>query len=119
MKRVTTIGMLTSCTVSQLGGFNTLMYYSGTLFGLVGFNKPTLVSLVVGGTNFIFTMLNMFIIDKAGRRIILLVTVIGMVSIHIALYVSIGPAYTDSSRDSLCAWQLRPWHFDSFPCLAI
>lgn len=55
------------------------MYYSGTLFGLVGFNKPTLVSLVVGATNFVFTLVNMFIIDKAGRRIILICTVIGMV----------------------------------------
>ncbi|CAG9989268.1 unnamed protein product [Clonostachys byssicola] len=64
--------------ISQLGGFNTLMYYSGTLFSLVGFDKPTAVSIVVGGTNFVFTILNMFIIDKVGRRRILLVTVLGM-----------------------------------------
>jgi len=56
------------------------MYYSGTLFALVGFDKPTLVSLVVGATNFVFTLLNMFIIDKVGRRRILNCTVIGMVS---------------------------------------
>jgi MFS transporter, SP family, solute carrier family 2 (myo-inositol transporter), member 13 len=65
--------------VSQLGGFNTLMYYSATLFSLVGFDKPTAVAVVVGGTNFLFTCLNMAIIDKAGRRIILIVTVLGMV----------------------------------------
>jgi SP family myo-inositol transporter-like MFS transporter 13 len=57
------------------------MYYSGTLFGLVGFEKPTLVSLVVGGTNFVFSAFNILIIDKLGRRRILLVSVIGMVSI--------------------------------------
>lgn len=56
------------------------MYYSATLFGLVGFNKPTAVAVVVGATNFIFTCLNMAIIDKAGRRIILIVTILGMVS---------------------------------------
>ena len=65
--------------VSQLGGFNTLMYYSATLFGLVGFTNPTAVSITVGGTNFLFTLVNLVIIDKAGRRLILLVTVIGMV----------------------------------------
>lgn len=65
--------------MSQLGGFNTLMYYSATLFGLVGFDKPVAVSIVVGATNFLFTLLNMFIIDKAGRRRILLITVAGMV----------------------------------------
>lgn len=56
------------------------MYYSATLFGLVGFDKPVAVSIVVGATNFLFTLLNMFIIDKAGRRRILLITVAGMVS---------------------------------------
>jgi MFS transporter, SP family, solute carrier family 2 (myo-inositol transporter), member 13 len=40
--------------ISQLGRFNTLMYYSSTLFALVGFNKPVAVSIVVGGTNFVF-----------------------------------------------------------------
>ena len=55
------------------------MYYSATLFGLVGFDKPVAVSIVVGATNFLFTLLNMFIIDKAGRRRILLITVAGMV----------------------------------------
>ncbi|KAH6663314.1 general substrate transporter [Plectosphaerella plurivora] len=64
--------------VSQLGGFNTLMYYSATLFGLVGFDKPVAVSIVVGATNFLFTMVNLFIIDRVGRRKILLVTVAGM-----------------------------------------
>ncbi|RFU26479.1 hypothetical protein B7463_g9864, partial [Scytalidium lignicola] len=73
--------LICACTVmaiSQLGGFNTLMYYSSTLFGLVGFNKPTAVSIVVGATNFIFTLFNMIIIDRVGRRKILLWTVSGM-----------------------------------------
>ncbi|KAI8718190.1 MFS domain-containing protein [Fusarium sp. LHS14.1] len=73
--------LICACTVmaiSQLGGFNTLMYYSATLFSLVGFNKPTAVAIVVGATNFLFTFVNMVVIDKAGRRIILLVTVLGM-----------------------------------------
>lgn len=64
--------------VSQLGGFNTLMYYSATLFSLVGFKKATAVSIVVGGTNFLFTLVNMLFIDRLGRRKILLVTVMGM-----------------------------------------
>ncbi|CCF36464.1 myo-inositol transporter [Colletotrichum higginsianum] len=66
--------------ISQLGGFNTLMYYSATLFGLVGFNKPVAVSIVVGATNFVFSLVNLFVIDRVGRRRILLITVAGMVS---------------------------------------
>ncbi|KAI5458695.1 general substrate transporter [Mariannaea sp. PMI_226] len=64
--------------ISQLGGFNTLMYYSATLFSLVGFNRPTVVAIVVGATNFVFSFVNLFLVDKLGRRIILLVTVLGM-----------------------------------------
>lgn len=54
------------------------MYYSATLFSLVGFKKATAVSIVVGGTNMIFTLVNMLFIDRLGRRKILLITVLGM-----------------------------------------
>lgn len=73
--------MVTACTVmgiSQLGGFNTLMYYSGTLFSLVGFNKPVAVSIVVGAANFLFGFFNVAFVDKFGRRRILQITVLGM-----------------------------------------
>lgn len=39
--------------ISQMSGFNTLMYYSSTLFALVGFSNPVAVGLVVAGTNFV------------------------------------------------------------------
>jgi len=74
--------LTTACAVmavSQLGGFNTLMYYSGTLFSIVGFNKPTVVSIVVGATNFLFGFVNFGVIDKFGRRTVLLITLMGMV----------------------------------------
>jgi SP family myo-inositol transporter-like MFS transporter 13 len=75
--------LVTACMVmaiSQLGGFNTLMYYSATLFSMVGFNKPTAVSMVVGATNFLFGFANFASIDRFGRRVVLLITILGMVS---------------------------------------
>lgn len=56
------------------------MYYSSTLFGMVGFNKPVAVSIVVGATNFLFGFVNFAFIDRYGRRVVLLITVLGMVS---------------------------------------
>jgi SP family myo-inositol transporter-like MFS transporter 13 len=53
-------------------------YYSGTLFALVGFNKPVAVSIVVGATNFLGCCLNLLFVDRFGRRQILIVTVLGM-----------------------------------------
>lgn len=64
--------------ISQLSGFNTLMYYSATLFKIVGFNNATAVAITVSATNFVFSLVNLAIVDKFGRRMILLVTVFGM-----------------------------------------
>ncbi|KAK9465373.1 hypothetical protein V1512DRAFT_266178 [Lipomyces arxii] len=64
--------------IQQLCGFNSLMYFSSTIFQTVGFNKPTAVSLIVAGTNMAFTIVAFLLIDKIGRRRILLCTVIGM-----------------------------------------
>lgn len=64
--------------ISQMSGFNTLMYYSSTLFALVGFSNPVAVGLVVAGTNFIMTWVNMMAVDPIGRRRLLVSTVWGM-----------------------------------------
>lgn len=63
----------------QLCGFNTLMYYSATLFKEIGFNQPTAVGLIVSGTNFIFTLVALKWIDKIGRRNIMIWSAPGMV----------------------------------------
>lgn len=62
----------------QFCGFNTLMYYSSTLFDIVGFSNPIAVGTVVAVTNWIFTVLSIFLIDRIGRRRILLWTMWGM-----------------------------------------
>jgi SP family myo-inositol transporter-like MFS transporter 13 len=64
--------------ISQLGGFNSLMYYSSTLFALVGFSDPVAVGTVIAGVNFIFTWVNLMLVDRIGRRRILLLTMPGM-----------------------------------------
>ncbi|KAJ5757878.1 uncharacterized protein N7511_006572 [Penicillium nucicola] len=58
--------------VQQLCGFNSLMYFSATIFSALSFSSPTLVSLSVALTNFIFTLLAFAFIDRIGRRRILL-----------------------------------------------
>ncbi|KIW86875.1 uncharacterized protein Z519_12496 [Cladophialophora bantiana CBS 173.52] len=73
--------VLTACIVmaiSQLGGFNTLMYYAATLFKIVGFTNATAVAITVSGTNFVFSIVNLVLVDKFGRRALLTVTVLGM-----------------------------------------
>lgn len=59
-------------------GFNSLMYYSATIFSLVGFKNPTATAMVVAGTNMAFTALAFTLIDRIGRRRILLWSIPGM-----------------------------------------
>lgn len=65
--------------IQQFSGFNALMYFSATIFQSVGFNNPTAVSLIISGTNFVFTLVAFLCIDRIGRRRILLCTIPGMV----------------------------------------
>lgn len=58
--------------VQQLCGFNSLMYFSATIFSLLSFSSPTLTSLSVAMTNFVFTLAAFALIDRIGRRRILL-----------------------------------------------
>jgi SP family myo-inositol transporter-like MFS transporter 13 len=55
------------------------MYYSATIFSYAGFDNPTLTGLIVSGTNLFFTIVAMFLLDRVGKRRILLLTQPGMI----------------------------------------
>ena len=40
----------------QLCGFNTLMYYSASIFAAIGYRNGTAVGLLIAAVNFIFTL---------------------------------------------------------------
>ncbi|KAI0602439.1 myo-inositol transporter 1 [Biscogniauxia sp. FL1348] len=65
--------------LQQLCGFNSLMYFSATIFSILGFSVPTLTSLSVAATNFLFTIAALLLIDRIGRRRILLYSIPFMV----------------------------------------
>ncbi|KAK3986229.1 general substrate transporter [Cladorrhinum sp. PSN332] len=66
--------------LQQLCGFNSLMYFSATIFMMLGFPIPTLTSLVVAVTNFALTLVALLIIDRVGRRRVLLWSIPFMVA---------------------------------------
>lgn len=59
----------------QLCGFNSLMYFSATIFAMVGFKNPIATSLTIALTNFVFTLGTFHFIDRVGRRRILLASI--------------------------------------------
>jgi len=73
-RRALTIAMMLQ-GFQQLCGFNSLMYFSGIIFTALSFSSPTLTSLTVAVTNFLFTLLAFWLIDRIGRRQILLYSI--------------------------------------------
>jgi SP family arabinose:H+ symporter-like MFS transporter len=69
-----TIGMF-----NQLSGINAILYYLNDIFGFAGYSKVSadLQAVAVGATNLLSTMLAMSLIDRVGRKKLLLIGSIG------------------------------------------
>jgi sugar porter (SP) family MFS transporter len=69
-----TIGMF-----NQLSGINAILYYLNDIFAFAGFSKMSgdLQAVVVGLTNLLFTVIAMSMIDRIGRKKLLLVGAVG------------------------------------------
>ncbi|MDX8338883.1 sugar porter family MFS transporter [Draconibacterium sp. IB214405] len=66
---------------NQLAGINALMIYAPRVFEMAGFGDDAslLQSISVGATNLLFTFVALFLIDRYGRRTLLMVGSVGMV----------------------------------------
>ena len=64
---------------NQLSGINAILYYINDIFRFAGFSKVSgdLQAVAIGGTNLLFTMIAMSVIDKIGRKTLLLVGSVG------------------------------------------
>jgi len=64
---------------NQLSGINAILYYLNDIFAYAGFSKVSgdLQSVAIGGTNLLFTMLAMSVIDRIGRKTLLLIGSVG------------------------------------------
>jgi SP family arabinose:H+ symporter-like MFS transporter len=67
---------------NQLAGINAILYYLNDIFSYAGFNQVSsdLQAIVIGATNLVFTMVGMSLIDKAGRKTLLLIGAAGCAS---------------------------------------
>ncbi len=66
---------------NQLSGINAIMYYAPEIFKMTGLaaDAALLQTVAIGVTNMLFTILAMTVIDKFGRKTLLLVGSVGMV----------------------------------------
>jgi MFS transporter, SP family, arabinose:H+ symporter len=66
---------------NQLAGINAVLYYSNYIFSMAGFNNLSgnLQAVAIGASNLIATFIAMSVIDRIGRKSLLLVGSVGMV----------------------------------------
>lgn len=89
---------------NQLSGVNAILYYLNDIFAKAGFNKVSsdLQSVAIGFTNFVFTIVAMSVIDKAGRKKLLL---IGAVGTTICLS-GVAAIFATGRGENLLVWML-------------
>jgi len=94
-----TIGMF-----NQLSGINAILYYLNSIFAYAGYSKVSgdLQSVAVGATNLIFTLIAMSVIDKLGRKTLLLV---GSVGTCLSL-AGIAGIFLTNRHQELLVWML-------------
>jgi sugar porter (SP) family MFS transporter len=89
----------------QITGINTVIYYAPTILEIVGFSAGGAIAataLGVGVVNVGFTILAVRIIDRAGRRLLLLIGLIGM-TVSLALLGFVFSLESTSSAVGLLA----------------
>ena len=64
---------------NQLAGINAILYYLNDIFAQAGFSKVSadLQAVAIGATNLLFTMVGLSVIDKLGRKALLLTGALG------------------------------------------
>jgi sugar porter (SP) family MFS transporter len=89
---------------NQLSGINAILYYLNDIFARAGFTKVSgdLQAVAIGFTNLVFTMLAMSVIDRVGRRTLMLVGSVGTAAClaGVALIFHLG------SYEALLVWLL-------------
>jgi len=72
---------VTVAAFNQLAGINAILYYLNDIFGMAGFSKVSgdLQAVAVGAMNLLATFLAMTVIDRVGRKTLLLIGGVGMV----------------------------------------
>jgi sugar porter (SP) family MFS transporter len=70
---------VTLAMFNQLSGINAILYYLGDIFAAAGFSalSADLQSVVIGATNLLATLVGMSVIDKLGRKALLLAGAVG------------------------------------------
>ncbi|HZR66000.1 MAG TPA: sugar porter family MFS transporter [Terriglobales bacterium] len=89
---------------NQFAGINAILYYLNDIFASAGFSKlsSSLQAVFVGATNLIFTMIAMSVIDRFGRKKLLLIGAVGTA----ACLAGVAGIFATAQHTDLLIWLL-------------
>lgn len=89
---------------NQLSGINAILYYLNDIFERAGFSSVSsdMQAVVIGFTNLVFTVAAMNLIDRIGRKKLLLIGAVGTA----ACLVGVAAIFETGRRPELLVWLL-------------
>ena len=89
---------------NQLSGINAILYYLNDIFAHAGFSRISgnLQAVAIGATNLAFTMIAMSVIDRLGRKKLLLVGSVGTA----ACLAGVSAIFFSHSHEKFLLWLL-------------
>ncbi|XP_016388374.1 solute carrier family 2, facilitated glucose transporter member 3-like [Sinocyclocheilus rhinocerous] len=73
----------------QLSGINAVFYYSTGIFESAGVNQPIYATIGAGVVNTVFTVVSLFLVERAGRRTLHLIGLGGMAVSALAMTIAL------------------------------
>ncbi len=89
---------------NQFSGINAVLYYLNDIFMRAGFSKVSgdLQAVAIGATNLLFTVLAMSVIDRIGRKTLLLIGSVGLT----ASLAGVATVFAMHRHEDLLVWLL-------------
>ncbi|KAE8288931.1 Solute carrier family 2, facilitated glucose transporter member 3 [Larimichthys crocea] len=85
----------------QLSGINAVFYYSTNIFKTAGVTQPIYATIGAGAVNTVFTVVSLFLVERAGRRTLHLIGLAGMAICALLLTISLALQNTNQSLSYL------------------
>ncbi|KAM6936100.1 solute carrier family 2, facilitated glucose transporter member 3 [Lycodopsis pacificus] len=85
----------------QLSGINAVFYYSTGIFDTAGVTQPIYATIGAGVVNTVFTVVSLFLVERAGRRTLHLIGLGGMAVFALIMTISLSLVKTNESLSYL------------------
>uniref|UniRef100_A0AAV2MC77 Major facilitator superfamily (MFS) profile domain-containing protein n=1 Tax=Knipowitschia caucasica TaxID=637954 RepID=A0AAV2MC77_KNICA len=85
----------------QLSGINAVFYYSTSIFETAGVTQPIYATIGAGVVNTVFTVVSLFLVERAGRRTLHLIGLAGMAVCALLMTISLALVKTNPAMSYL------------------